>query len=480
MAGHPADGKLELAGDVLTWHLEGSLSMPQKINRQQIVILGGGFGGIYTARHLESLLAGRRDEVDVVLVSRHNYFLMTPLLFEAGSGVLEPRHAVSPIRKLYRRVRFVQAEVQRVDFDRRIVYAQPPGGHETYELDYAHLVIAVGGITNTAMIPGADRAMTFKVLADAIFLRNHAIELFERADVENDPARKRRFLTFVIAGGGLVGVELMGELTEFLSNLTRSYRRIEPSDLRFELIEGGPEILREMDRDLAGYAVKILERRGVRFRTNCPVKQIEQREDYHVVHLPDGEPIEAATVIVSTGVKVNPLLDSFPLEKDKKGRLTTDPTMLCKGRRDVWALGDCANIPDPHGNPYPPLAQHAMREAKVLAGNVVSALAGRPLRPFVYQTLGTLAALGHYKGIGRVKSIKIRGFIAWWVWRSYYLLQMPRWNRRMRIMIDWTIALLFKNDIVELDLFGDTHPMSREPGKIVPPVERVAPAPPAQ
>jgi NADH dehydrogenase len=452
--------------------------MTRTDSKTRIVILGGGFGGVYTARHLEDLLGGR-DDVEVVLVSRHNYFLMTPLLFEAGSGVLEPRHTVSPIRRLYRRsVRFVQADVQRVDFDRKVVFAQPPGDGETYELGYEHLVIAVGGVTNTAVIPGAERAMTFKVLADAIFLRNQSIELFERADVEPDSVRRQRLLTFVIAGGGLVGMELMGELTEFLNNLSRSYPRINPKDLRFELLEGGPQIMREMDRDLADYAVRAYERRGVRLRANCGVERIEQRPGYLVVHLAGGETIEAATVIVSTGVRVNPLIDTFPLEKDRKGRLQTDATMLCKGRADVWAVGDCANIPDPHGNPYPQLAQHALREARVLAGNLLSAVAGRPLKPFVYQTLGTLAALGHYNGIGKVKWVKLRGFIAWWVWRSYYLLQMPRWNRRIRIVIDWTIALLFKNDIVELDLFGEPHPMMAPPAaQIATPVERIEPAP---
>src|SRR5260370_22992095 len=191
--------------------------------RRSIVILGGGFGGLYTARRLNGRLGGGSD-AEVILVSRHNYFLMTPLLFEAGSGVLEPRHAVSPIRKLFRRrgtvARFVQAEVQRVDFERKVVIADPPGGGDLYEIPYAHLVIALGGVTNTSIIPGSQRAMTFKVLADAIFLRNYAIELFERADVEKDVLRKRELLTFVIVGAGLVRVELVGELTEFLKNLT--------------------------------------------------------------------------------------------------------------------------------------------------------------------------------------------------------------------------------------------------------------------
>ena len=424
---------------------------------KRVVILGGGFGGVYTARHLERLWTGRRD-VEIILVSRHNYFLMTPLLFEAGSGVLEPRHAVSPIRKLYTKVRCVQAEVEGVDFETKTVRCSPSGRPAPWGLKYDHLVIALGGVTNTSVIPGAEHAMTFKVLADAIYLRNHLIELFEKADVETNAARKKTLLTFVIAGAGLVGVELVGELTEFFSNLAGSYPRIDQKEIQIELLEGGPNVMPEMDRDLADYAVNVLRRRGVNVRTNARASRMEPER----IYLQSGESIDAATIIVATGVKPSPLLASFPLEKDNKGRLLTAATMLCAGRKDVWAIGDCAHIPDPQGKPYPQLAQHALREAKVLAGNIHAALHGGTPQPFIYKTMGTLAALGHFAGVGRAGKFKFKGFLAWWIWRSYYLLQMPRWNRRFRIVLDWTVALLFKNDIVELDLFGDQHPLDRD------------------
>ncbi len=432
--------------------------MPALSEHPSIVILGAGFGGIYTARHLEKLLKGKTS-AEVVLIDRHNYFLMTPLLFEAGSGVLEPRHAVSPIRKLFTRVRFVQADVQGVDFERRMVQARPVGGGEIYDIPYDHLVVALGGVVNTAIVPGADRAMTFKFLADAIRLRNHAIELFERADTEPDARRKQRMLTFVIAGGGLVGVELVGELTAFLDNLSRSYPHIDPRNLRVELIEGGRRLMPEMDESLANYATRVLEKRGVRVRNSTRVRRIDfdETDRFYTVHLPEGEPIEAATVVVSIGVRVNPVIDGFSLEKDEKGRVLTDATMRSKTRPEVWALGDCAHVPDPEGKPYPQLAQHALRQAKVLARNIVAAMRNEPLTPFVYQTKGTLAALGHLKGVGRIGRFKVRGFIAWWIWRSYYLMQMPRWNRRVRIIFDWTIALIFKNDIVELDVQSDAQ-----------------------
>ena len=413
---------------------------------KRIVILGGGFAGLYTALNLQKQLRGQRD-VEITLVSRQNYFLMTPLLFEAGSGVLEPRHAVNPLRPMFDAARFVEAEITGVDFDRRVVLTKLV--HlEPLEIPYNHLVIALGGVTNTRIVPGAERAMTFKTLADAIALRNHAIQCCERADVDTHPEHKRALLTFVVIGAGLVGSELMGELHEFLHNVRRHYRNISPEEMHFELIEAGPRIMPEMDEDLARYATEVYRRRGIRVREGTPVAGIEPGR----VALPGGEVIASQTVVVATGVAPNPLVAELNIEKDRKGRVAVEATMRVRGRDDVWALGDCAAIPDPSGKPYPPLAQHAIREARVLARNVVASIRGQPLQPFVYETLGTLAALGRYKGVGRVMGVKLRGFPAWFVWRSYYLLQMPRWSRRLRIMLDWTVALLFKYDVVQLDL----------------------------
>lgn len=415
---------------------------------KRIVILGSGFGGTYTARHLRRLTRHRSD-IEVTLVSRDNYFLMTPLLFEAGSGVLEPRHAVNPLRPLLKGVRFVKAVVQGVDLEKKIVRAEI-SEDEHHDIAYDHLVIALGGVTNTSIVPGSDKAMRFKSLADAILLRNHVIELFERADVEPDPKRKQALLTFVIVGAGLVGVELIGELDEFLDHLSESYPNIDREQIRLELIEAGPKILPELEPELGEYAKNVYTKRGINVRVGTPVKQIEPTR----IHLPDGTAIDSHTIVVATGVAPNPLLKDIAVEKDKKGRVITEPTMRVKERPELWALGDSASIPDPQGKPYPPLAQHAIREARVLAGNILAAIDNQPLKPFVYQSLGTLASLGHFKGVGRVLKFHVKGFVAWWIWRSYYLFQMPRWNRRFRIMIDWTVALLFKNDIVKLELFG--------------------------
>ena len=421
----------------------------------RILVLGGGFAGAHAAWHLQRSRRKSNRPIEITLVNRDNYFLMTPLLFEAGSGVLEPRHAVQPIRTLLRHCRFVEADVEQIDLNRQVVVARHAPGFDPWELGYDHLVIAMGGVTNTAIIPGSEKAMTFKTLADAIYLRNHIIDLFERADVDVDAERRDALLRFVIIGAGLVGVELMGELTEFVRRLAESYPRVDRRHIKFHLLEAGPKILPEMERDLADYAAEKLRKRGVDVRVSTPASAIDE----DAVHLPDGTQFAAGTIILAAGVAVNPLVRALPLEHDRKGRIATDGAMLARGRGNVWALGDCASIPDPQGNPYPQLAQHALREARVVATNIVNAVNGRATKPFVYSTLGTLAALGHYDGVGRVWKFKVRGFVAWFVWRTYYLFQMPRWERRFRIMMDWTVALLFKNDVVKLDLFGQEHPL---------------------
>src|SRR5581483_10797044 len=238
---------------------------------------------------------------------------------------------------------------------------------------------------------------------------------------------------FVVIGAGFVGVELQGELTEFLHNARQAYPNVRAEDIRFELIEALPRIAPEFPESLVGYIEKILTQRGVKVRVKTKVDAIERGR----VHLTGGETIESETIIVATGVVPSPLVEKLDLPKAHKGRIDVEPTMRVKGRTDVWALGDCATIPDPTGKPYPPLAQHALREAKVLAHNITAAIRGDELRPFVYRTKGLLASLGHFKGAGQVYGINIHGFFAWWVWRAYYLMQMPRWERKLRVVIDW-------------------------------------------
>jgi NADH:ubiquinone reductase (H+-translocating) len=433
--------------------------------KTRVVILGGGFGGVATARHLEKICKGRTD-VEVVLVSRDNFLLMTPLLFEVCSGTLDLRHCSFPIRAFLRTTRFVEATVEGIDLERRVVRLAAPG--ERSELAYDQLVLALGAMTNRHMIPGSEHAFTFKTLADALLLRNYVIECFERADVETDPQRKRRQLTFAVIGGGLVGVELFGELTAFADGIAPLYKQVNRDEVRFVLLQGGGHIMPEIDPKLAAYGDRVLRgRRGAEIRTNTPVRAIEPGK-VHLAPSPlplspgpgergrgEGETIEAETIILAAGILPSPVVAGLPVEKDRHGHIVVDGTMRCPGRPEVWALGDCASIPGPDGKPYPNLAQHAMREARVLARNIFGALNGQPPQAFVYDTLGMMGSLGHGKAFGQLLRVRVRGVLAWFVRRTYYLLQMPGWGRRLRIMIDWTFALLFPPDVVKLDLASE-------------------------
>jgi len=423
--------------------------------KTRILILGGGFGGVYTARHLEKLCKHRRD-VEIVLVSRDNFLVMTPLLFEVCSGTLDSRHCSFPIRAFLRTTRFGEATVQGIDLERRLVHVATGGDRRV--LAYDHLVLALGAMTNQKMIPGSENAFTFKNLADAFLLRNHMIERFERADVEPDPERKRRMLTFVVIGGGLVGVELLGELTAFVDEITPLYQHVSREEVRFLLLQAGDRIMPEIDTKLADYGARVLgQRRGTEIRTHAGVRAIEPGK----VHLPD-ETIEAETIVLAAGIVPNPVVAGLPVEKDKRGHIVVDGTMRSKSHPEVWALGDCALVPAPDGKPYPNLAQHALREAKVLARNLDGVLNGRPPEPFVYNALGMMGSLGHSRAFGQLLNLRVHGILAWFVRRTYYLLQMPGWSRRLRIMIDWTFALLFRPDIVKISLDSETVSLLRE------------------
>jgi NADH dehydrogenase len=413
--------------------------------KTRIVILGGGFGGAYTARHLETLLR-RRTDVEVTLISRDNFFVMTPLLFGVCSGTLDMRHVSVPIRAFLRTTRFGEGTVRRIDLDRRVVHAAGEDGER--EVPYDHLVLALGAMTNRALIAGSEHAFTFKTLSDAFVLRNHLIERFERADVETDPQRRRRHLTFVVIGGGLVGVELFGELTAFVDEIACLYPHIRRDEVRFVLLQAGDRLMPEIDPILADYGTSVLrERAGAEIRTGAAVQSIAPGK----VHLRD-ETIEADTVVLAAGVVPSPVVAELPVAKDRRGHINVEATMRSTSHPEVWALGDCASIPGPDGRPYPTLAQHALREARVLARNLHAVVNGRPPQPFVFKTLGMMGSLGHYKGFAQAFNMRLRGRLAWWVRRNYYLLATPGWVRRFRLVIDWTFALLFRPDVVKVDL----------------------------
>lgn len=429
--------------------------MRSSTTKKRILVLGSGFAGVATARRLEKLFR-RREDVEIVLVSRDNFVVMTPLLFEVFSGILDLRSCSVPVRGFLRSTRFVEAAVQSIDFEQRIVRLTSAG--KTGELAYDQLVIALGSKTNREVIPGSKHAFTFKTLADALLLRNHVIECFERADVETDAQRKSQLLTFAIIGGGLVGVELLGELTAFVDDVVPFYKHVGRDEVRCLLIQAGDHIMPEIDPTLSMYGYNMLAARpGVKFRTNTRVQGI----DPPIVQLAN-ESISADTIILAAGVTPNPILAGLPVAKDKRGCILVEQTMRCPRHSDVWALGDCASVPAPDGKPYPPLAQHALREAKVLAENVYRVLNGRPPQPYVHQSLGMMGSIGHYMGFAQLLKIRLHGFPAWFIRRTYYLLQMPGWSRRLRMMIDWTFGLLFRPNIVKVNLDSETALLLRE------------------
>lgn len=388
--------------------------------KKRILILGGGFGGVSTAYYLEKLF-WRRPDVEIVLVNR-----------------------------------FIEDTVAGIDLDRRVVRLAASG--ERGELAYDQLVLALGAKTNRDMIPGSEHAFTFKTLADALLLRNHIIERFERADVETDPQRKAQLLTFVVIGGGLVRVELLGELTAFVDGITPLYKHVDRGEVHFLLIQGASRLMPEIDPKLAAYGTSMLSRRrGVELWMNTRVRAIEPGE----VHLA-ADTIGADTIVLAAGTIPNPALAALPVAKDMPGHIAVSPTMRCLGHPEVWALGDCAAIPGPDGKPYPNLAQHALRQAPVLARNIYCALDGQPPQPFVFHTLGMMGSLGHSKAFGQLLKFRVHGFPAWLLRRTYYLLQMPGWGRKLRILIDWTFALLFRPDIVKVGLESETALLLRE------------------
>jgi NADH:ubiquinone reductase (H+-translocating) len=415
---------------------------------KRIVVVGGGFGGVRCTRHLEHLCRDRHD-VEITLISRDNFFVLTPLLFEACSGRLELRHCAQPIRPALRRARFSEAMVRGVNVDRQLVHAVASDATR-YDLPYDHLVVALGASTNETTIPGSSSAFTFKTMADALLLRNHIIEQLERADAATDASYRRRCLTLVVIGGGLVGTELLGELTAFAEDVLRYYPRIHREEMRCHLFEAGPRILPEIDSELATVAAEVLRERGADINIMTPVRAIEP------TRIRVGEEwIDAGTIVLAAGIVPSAAAAAMSVEHDKRGRIAVDATMRSLSHPNVWALGDCASIPSPDGRPYPALAQHAVREGRHVAANVVAALDERPPAPFMFNSLGTMASLGHTRAVAKVFNFQLTGFAAWWIRRTYYLLQMPRWDRRLRIVVDWTIALFFRPDITKVELASE-------------------------
>lgn len=424
----------------------------------RIVILGGGFGGVHTARCLERQF-GHDDAVEITLVSRENFFLYTPMLHEIASCEIDITHIVSPLRTLLRRTHVLIGDVDAIDLRARRVRVSHGFESHAHDLPFDHLVVALGSTTNFYGLPGlASHALTMKTLGDAIHLRNRVIATLEEADGEC-AGEDDGLLTMVVAGGGFAGVETLAALNDFVRDAVAFYPRIKAERLRMVLVHAGPVILPELGEQLGAYAQEKLVSRGLEIITNARVAEVT----HDAVMLNDGQRIPTRLVVWTAGTSPNPLLRTLPCALDR-GRVTVDETLGVPGWEGVWALGDCAVVPDGRtGTSHPPTAQHALREARTVAGNIAASLAGKPLRPFRFRTIGQLAAIGRRTGVARVFGVKFSGFFAWWLWRTVYLLKLPRFEKKVRVAIDWTLDLVFAKDFVQfLTVRASTVPHDTE------------------
>jgi NADH dehydrogenase len=416
----------------------------RKRRKKRIVILGGGFGGVYAAMHLEKLVA-RQNAVEICLVSHDNFFLFTPMLHEIAASDLEITNIVNPLRKLLRKVEVFVGDVNQIDLENKRVVTSRGYRNHSQQIDYDHLVIALGSITNFYDLPGlAEQAVTMKSLRDAIQLRAQIIRHLEEANSESDPAERRSSLTFVVAGGGFAGVETVAALNDFVREALRFYPDLYEDMLRIMLVHSGPTILPELGESLGRYAETVLARRGIEIRLKTRVKSVTESN----VFLADSVSVPSRTLIWTAGTVPSPIISSLPCAKER-GRLLVNQFLQVPDWPNVWAVGDCAFVPDIKnpGNSHPPTAQHAIREGKVVAQNIAAALLGRPLRPFSFRTIGLLASIGRRMGVARILGFNFSGFFAWWMWRTVYLSKLPGLDKKIRVAFDWTLDLLFPKDV---------------------------------
>jgi NADH dehydrogenase len=412
--------------------------------KKQIVILGGGFGGVYAAMYLEKLLA-RRSAVEVCLVSHDNFFLFTPMLHEIAASDLEITNIVNPLRKLLRKVEVLVGNVNQIDLTNKRVLISCGYRNDSKQIDYDHLVIALGSITNFYDIPGlAGLAVAMKSLRDAVQLRAQIIRQLEEANSECNLADRQSLLTFVVAGGGFAGVETVAALNDFVREALPFYPNLSEDMLRVMLVHSGPAILPELGESLGKYTEKVLARRGVEIRLKNRVKSVTESQ----VFLADGVSIPSRTLVWTAGTVPSPIVSSLPCAKER-GRLLVNQFLGVPDWPDVWAVGDCAFVPDIRnpGQSHPPTAQHAIREGRVVAQNIAAALLGHRLKPFSFRTIGLLASIGRRMGVARILGFNFSGFFAWWMWRTVYLSKLPGLDKKVRVAFDWTLDLLFPKDV---------------------------------
>ena len=422
----------------------------------RVVIAGGGYVGLYTALRLRTRLAGRlrRGEVTVTVVDPRSYMTYQPFLPEAAAGSLEPRHVVVPLRKELEGVDVVTGRVAGIHHSRRSVRVEPPAG-EAYDLPYDHLVVALGSVSRVLPIPGlAEHGIGFKQVEEAVALRNHVLDRLDVAASTTDPEVRRRALTFVVVGGGYAGVEALAEMEDMARYATRYVDGVDADDMRWLLVEASQRILPEVGPDLGEYTREQLTERGIDVRLGTRLVSAEGG----VAVLSDGEELPTDTLVWTAGVRANPVLTASDLPLDRQGRVRAQADLQVVGDEGVldgvWAAGDNAAVPDlTAGDPdalCSPSAQHAVRQATRLADNLVNVLDGRRTIDYRHRHVGSVASLGLYRGVAQVYGVKLRGFPAWFMHRTYHMSRMPTLNRKVRVVTDWTLALLFRREVVSL------------------------------
>lgn len=425
------------------------------VTPRQIVILGGGFAGVTTAEKLERIFGADRSAA-FTLVSEANALLFTPMLAEVASGSLEPTHISSPLRTSLRRTNVVRRRVVSVDLDKRLVHLEPDAQASTSEtnaLPFDQLVLALGSVSNYLGLKGVEEnSFDFKTLLDAIRIRNHVIDMFERADREADPATRQAMVTFVIAGGGFAGVELAGGLNDFARGMLVYYPHIPPEEVKIILVHSRETILPELSENLGKYALERMAERGVTFELNVRVADARPG----VVVLSTGEEIQTETLVWTAGVRPNPVLQPLPVKRDKRGAVIVDHSLAVPDQPGLWAVGDCAAITDAKTDqPCPPTAQFALRQAYTLAHNIHASLYGRPFNPFHFNAIGVLCVVGHHTACAEIKGFRFSGLLAWLMWRGIYLSKLPGLERQVRVLVDWVIELFFPRDIVQTIDFSE-------------------------
>jgi NADH dehydrogenase len=419
-----------------------------------VVIAGGGFGGAYAARELERLMP--KQSARLMLVNDVNFLLYTPFLPEAAAGTLEPRHVVTPLRDILRRTYLRLGAVTAHDSAARTVEVRNHEG-ETDEVPYDALLLALGSVSRVLPVPGLDRhAIGFKSLADAIWLRNHVVETLEAANDTENPARRDQLLTYVFVGGGYAGLEALAELQDFAADAMERYPRARLHGMRWVLVEATNRVLPETDPGLADYALRELRGRGIDIRLGTTLEEVTAT----TAKLSTGETLPTRTVVWTAGVAPHPSLRTLSVPLDERGRVPVDEYLRVEGLERVWAVGDCAAVPNPDGGASPGTAQQAVRQGPVAARNIAAELGVGSPRPFRYRDRASFVNLGRYKAVGQLGQRRFRGFPAWWLARTYHMSQIPGVARKVRAVVDWTVSLPFGRDVSEVGSIGHPRPLS--------------------